>query len=87
MKSKDIIALAVLGVVLIVVGSLLINYFGNSKTKRTAEIEVVRPIDPSFNQKAREILQGKDPKYPVATFSAPPDTQQGFGNTSPFTGN
>lgn len=86
MKLKDVVALIFLAVILVIVGSVLINYFGKGKKTRTATIEVVRPIDPTFNSQAKVILLGNDKKYPVETFSAPVNLNQGLGNTSPFSG-
>lgn len=86
MKIKDIVALAFLALILIVIGSVLINNFGGSNKKRTAEVEVVKPIDPNFSEEARTILLNKDSEYPVKTFSAPVNLTAGFGNTDPFTG-
>ncbi len=76
-----------LGVIMVIVGSLLISQFGSSDTKRTAEVEVVQPITPDFNSEAKEILLGRSPEYPVNSFAAPFNLSQGFGNTNPFSGN
>lgn len=86
MKLKDIVALVFLAFILVVVGTVLINYFGKGKKTRTAEIEVVRPINPTFSSEAKVILLGNNKQYPVETFSAPVNLNQGLGNTSPFSG-
>lgn len=83
MKSKDIIGLGLLGVLLAVVGTLLLGSIGSNQ-KRTAEIEVVRDISPEFNTEARSILLGEKPDLQVDTFSAPLDLRDGFGNKDPF---
>lgn len=84
MKTKDIIALALLAVVLFVVGTLLINALGGGAQERQAEIEIVQPLDPQFNGEAKEILLKRNPEVPVDNFHLPLDVNQGIGNTNPF---
>ena len=84
MKTKDLLALALLGVVLVVLGSFLISRLGGESKQRAANVEVVQPIDPTFNDTAREILLGRDQRFEVDSFSAPLNIRQGFGNSNPF---
>ncbi|MBI4100966.1 hypothetical protein HY441_00645 [Candidatus Microgenomates bacterium] len=84
MKLKDLIALGLLGVVLIIIGSLLVGKLGRGGQQRAAEVEVVQPIDPNFSEEGRSILLGKDDKRKIESFSAPLNLEQGFGNTDPF---
>lgn len=84
MKSKDIAAFLILGVVMVVAGIVLINEFGSSSKTRTAEIEVVAPIDPTFDSAARQILLNQDATRPVQTFANPVDLNEGLGNPAPF---
>ena len=84
MKTKDIVALVLLGVVLVAVGSILISNLSGAQEQRQAEVEIVQPIDPTFNDQARNILQGKDKNTPAETFSAPVNLRQGLGNSRPF---
>ena len=86
MKTKDIATLVALAVILIIVGVLLAGYFGKGSKSRSAEIEVVTPIDASFDQKGKEILLNSDPSQPIENFSLPIDLTQGLGNASPFQG-
>lgn len=83
MKSKDIIGLAILGILLAAVGVLLLGSSGSGQ-KRTAEIEVVRDISSEFNTEARSIILGQEPDIQVDTFSPPLDLENGFGNNDPF---
>jgi type II secretory pathway pseudopilin PulG len=82
MKTKDILALVILGVVLAVIGSVLVSKFSSSKN-RSAQVEVVQPINPAFNDEAREILRGGNEQFPVSSY-APPANTQNLGNGSPF---
>ncbi len=84
MKIKDITALGLLALVLIVIGVLLIGHLGKGSKKHSAQIEIVRSIDSSFDQKGREILLSADKTQPVESFQAPINLSQGLGNTSPF---
>ena len=84
MKTKDIVALVLLGVVLVVVGSLLAGRVGGGQKERSAEVEVVQPIDPAFQDEARDILLGNNKKIPAEVFSVPVNIKQGIGNQSPF---
>ncbi len=85
MKTKDILALVVLGIVLVALGSFLVSRFGRGGKARTASIEVVQPIDPNFDDAARQILLGRNNRFQAASFSSPSfDFSQGFGNTNPF---
>lgn len=84
MKTKDLIALAFLGVILVVIGIVVVTQFGNVGTK-TAEVEVVRPIDPEFSSEGRTILRGEHEQYPIETVPAPDITDTAsLGNNSPF---
>ena len=84
MKTKDILTLALLAIVLIVLGSFLISKLGRGGQPRTAQVEIVQPIDPVFNDTARKILLGGDDRFRVDSFSAPVNIGQGFGNSNPF---
>lgn len=84
MKTKDILSLVILAVVLIVLGSFLIGKLSPAAKTRTAEIEVVRPLDATFNDEARNILLGKDPKFATQNFPVDLRLGEGFGNTNPF---
>ena len=84
MKLKDLMALISLAVVLLIVGSLVIGRLGGGKKARQAEIEIVNPIDPSFNSEAREIILNRKSEIPVENFDIPADLKQGLGNDSPF---
>lgn len=84
MKKKDILALALLAVVLVVVSSMLIGKVGRGGQPRTAEVEVVAPLDPTFSDEAKETLLGRNPRFQTKTYSAPLNLKQGFGNTDPF---
>ena len=83
MKMKDIGALVILAIVLIILGSFLLQRVGKTN-QRSAEVEVVFPISPEFNNTAKEILTGKDPNAGVNTTITPIDIQQGFGNSDSF---
>ncbi|HLB41218.1 MAG TPA: hypothetical protein VJJ83_05485, partial [Candidatus Babeliales bacterium] len=80
MKTKDLIALGILAVVLFVVGTLLINALGGGAQDRQAEIEIVQPLDPQYNPQAKEILLKRNPDVPVDNFHLPLDANQGVGN-------
>lgn len=82
MKRKDLIALGLLGVILIVIGSVLVSQF-DLGGPRQAEVEVVRPIEPQFNEEARAILLGTSEEEQIESVPAPVDTE-GLGNDSPF---
>ncbi|MBI3983864.1 hypothetical protein HY346_01040 [Candidatus Microgenomates bacterium] len=84
MKKKDLLALVLLGAVLAVVASLLIGKVGRGGQPRTAEVEVVAPLDPTFNEDARNILLGRSNTEESKSFAAPLNLKQGFGNTNPF---
>lgn len=84
MKTKDLLSLVFLAVVLIVLGSFLIGKLSPAQQTRTAQIEVVRPIDATFNDQARQILLGKDPKFTTQNFPVDLNLKAGFGNTNPF---
>lgn len=84
MKRKDLIGLIVLGVVLVIVGSLLVGRFGNVEQRHSREIEIVQPISTEFNDQARQIILGRDKSEPIEPVPIGVDLESGFGNKSPF---
>ena len=85
MKTKDLISLGVLAVVLIVIGTFLVGKISGAK-QRTAEVEIITPISPEFDGAAQAVLLGRDTSRPAEIFSAPINLEQGFGNNNPFRG-
>jgi hypothetical protein len=67
-KSKELMALVLFGIVLAVVGTLLIGKLSNEQQRHTAEIEVVTEINPEYNEEARNILLGKDETFKVQAY-------------------
>lgn len=84
MKAKDLVALALFGLVLVVVGSFFVSRVGRSGQPRSAEVEVVAPIDATFNEDASKIIKGQHTEIKVTPYSAPPNLTEGFGNNNPF---
>lgn len=84
MKPKDLIGLAFLAIALVVVGSFLISKVGRGGQPRSAEVELVAPINPTFNEAARTIILGQSEHSKATPFSAPVNLSGGFGNTRPF---
>lgn len=84
MKTKDIVSLAILGIILIIIGVLLSNHFGKGSKARTAEVEIVQPIEATFDEEGKQMLLNKDAAQAVQSFSVPVDLSQGLGNTTPF---
>ncbi len=86
MKTKDIISLVILGIILVVLGTFLSGHLSKGSHQRTAQVEVVQPIDPTFSSSARDVLLGKDDQTKATDYSAPLNLKNGFGNTNPFRG-
>ena len=84
MKTKEYIALGLLAVILIVMGTVLVGKFGNGGKKRSAQVEVVQLIDTEFNKEARDIILGRNNDQPAQSLPPPADLKQGFGNNNPF---
>lgn len=81
MKTKDIITIAVIGILLTVGGFLIISNFGSGSKTRTAEIEVVTPISTELNGEAQAMLLDNSV---TRSFDVPVNLRDGFGNTNPF---
>lgn len=83
MKTKEIIQLAVAGVIFLVAGILVFNILAPRKagTKSQLTYEKVTMIDPVFDQQLLDKL--RDPTK-AKNFYVPPDLNSGLGNTQPF---
>ncbi len=84
MKLKDLVAFIFLALVLIIIGSFLVGKIGHKGQGRSANVEVVQPIDPTFSQDAQNVLLGRDSNLPSQSFGAPLNLGSGFGNSDPF---
>lgn len=83
-NKKELIGLIVLGVVLVVLGGALVSYFGNIEQQRQKEVDVVREIQPEFNQEAQDILSGTHPEETIGDTPTSIGASGDLGNQQPF---
>ena len=80
MKQKDSIYLAIALAIFAVMGILIYSHFSKSSSKGVSQVEVVTPIQGTFNQTAISALSD-----PNQTINFLPDISlDGLGNSAPF---
>ncbi len=81
MKTKDIVALGLAGIIITVVGVLLVGKFSGGSQHKRAQVEVVDPVESGFDDTAKRQLVNS---AAARDFSVPIDLRSGLGNVNPF---
>jgi hypothetical protein len=83
-QSKDLISILLLGLVMVGLGVLLVNYFGKGSKSREETVEMYNQFVAEFDESGKTSLKNTDE---VTDYIFPIDLNTGFGNDNPFLGN